>query len=199
MIEFVGGLLCFPVIVPPGLPAQIVPYGIWLFAVAKLISLTIRALKRRRQILMPFGALVISLASMWFFFTRNQPMSGFLWGMKTRFAYVTGYEAMREFANEVAQKPEGIIDDPAKPDPRYNEDQRVRKALAARYPFLDWGFGGGDVCMRDDIVSLLWGSSLAGHWGFQVATDGMVKDLTEPDPGTFLRVSDDMQFVYYKD
>jgi len=47
-------------------------------------------------------------------------------------------------------------------------------------------------------VEVTWGSALTGHWGFQVAPDGEVKDL-EPGRGTTLRVSRDIQFVSYGD
>ena len=51
------------------------------------------------------------------------------------------------------------------------------------------------VIVRGGIVQLTWGSALVGHWGFQVAPDGTVRDL-EKGYGAALRVSDDIQFIY---
>jgi amino acid transporter len=196
VIEYIGGRLCFPLIVPPLLPAQIVPYGIWLFAVVMLIGLIVRSIKNKCQIHIPCGAFVIALVFMGLFLTSYEPMSAFLLGLKTRFVKKVGYATMRGFAEEVSKKPEGIVHEPGKSNPRYNEDQSYRKALTARYPFLGWAFGSGDVHMRDDIVQLTWGSALTGHWGFQVCPAGAVEDI---ERGIFLRVSTDIQFVLYED
>ena len=51
------------------------------------------------------------------------------------------------------------------------------------------------MIVRDGIVELTWGSALVGHWGFQVAPDGVVKDM-ERDRGAVLRVAADIQFIY---
>jgi hypothetical protein len=184
VIEYVGGRLCFPLIVPPLLPAQIVPYALWLFAVVMLLIAIIRSLKKRNQLILPCASLLIAIASMWFFLANYEPLSGFLLGMKTRFVNKVGYPKMREFAKEIALEYE-----------KFAEDPNSREDLSSRYPFLNWAFGKGNFYMGDDVVEHTWGSPLTGHWGFQVSPDGAVKDI---ERGKFLRVSKDIQFVYYK-
>ena len=185
VIEYVGGRLCFPLIVPPLLPAQIIPYAIWLFVVVMLFVTVVRSLKERKQLIISCTGLLITIASMWIFHASFNPLTGFLVGMKTRFVKKVGYATMREFAKEVRLEQE-----------RYFKDPNSRKELWERYTFLNWAFGKGNFYVRDDVVEHTWGSPLTGHWGFQVSPDGTVKDI---ERGSFLRVSKDIQFVYYYD
>lgn len=103
---------------------------------------------------------------------------------------------MREFAKEMSQAgPEAIIRKPGVGGLPAPQQQKQWDDPAARYPFLDWNHGTGTVIVRGGIVELTWGSALTGHWGFQVAPDGVVKDVEE-DRGAVLRVAPDIQFIY---
>ena len=103
---------------------------------------------------------------------------------------------MREFAKEMSQAgPEAIIGRPDVGSPPASQQQKRWDDLVARYPFLDWNHGTGAVIVRDGIVELTWGSALVGHWGVQVAPDGVVKDM-EKDRDVVLRVAADIQFIY---
>jgi len=185
VIEYVGGRLCFPLIVPPLLPAQIIPYAIWLFVAVMLFVTVVRSLKEKKQLIISCTGLLITIASMWIFHASFNPLTFFLVGMKTRFVKKVGYATMREFAKEVRLEQE-----------RYFEDPNSLKELSERYTFLNWVFGSGNFYIRDDVVEHTWGSPLTGHWGFQVSPDGTVKDI---ERGRFLRVSKDIQFVCYED
>jgi hypothetical protein len=44
VIEYLGGRLCMPLVVPPLFPAQVVPAGIGLLAGFKLMSAVVRSL-----------------------------------------------------------------------------------------------------------------------------------------------------------
>ena len=107
---------------------------------------------------------------------------------------------MREFARELSSIGEDtILSGPRRTTNSLSKEQREQWAdLACRYPFLNWVHGAGVVLVRGGIVELTWGSPLTGHWGFQVSSDGKVKDAEE-DRCVALRVSDDIQFINYYD
>jgi hypothetical protein len=67
----------------------------------------------------------------------------------------------------------------------------------SRYPFVSWNNNSGTIIAGDGLVSLTWGSPLVGHWGFEMSPNGLVKGVE--DRCTILRISDDLQFVYYDD
>ena len=141
---------------------------------------------------MPLGALVIAFASLWLFFVSYPAQYGFAMGLKTRFAHSVGYDAMRDFAEAISTKPEGVVLDYQEANPHDRLDPERRAELATRYPFLGWGFGMGTVFLSDGVVALSWGSALAGHWGFRVSPSG---PLTDPEYNAIvIRVSDDIQF-----
>ncbi len=106
---------------------------------------------------------------------------------------------MREFAKEVSRTgEEAMIAGPGKWSPATPEQQKQWNDLRSRYPFLRWTFGQGLMVAHGGIVSVTWGSPLTGHWGFEMAPDGKVRD---PEGGRcrILRVSEDIQFVNYFD
>jgi len=188
VIEYTGGYRCFPLVFII-LPAQVVPYGIWIFAVVKLICLMIKSIMNMRQVFTLLGVLLIVLASMWLYRTRSQTASAYLWGLKTRFENNVGYTKMREYAREYAEEA-------SKQQETIVRDPNFREDLSARYPFLGWIQGTGHSYMREDIVEHTWGSPLSGHWGFQVSPNGSVRDI---ERCRVLRISSDIQFVYYYD
>ncbi len=192
-IGFAGGLLCFPLF---ALPA-IAPYGIWLFLVVSLTCSTLGARKNARQVRMPLGALAIAVASMWLLHANYRPTSVFVRGLEFRFAQKAGYDAMRQFAKEVAESPGGVAHAHDLGNPQERFDPKRRAEFGSRYPFLDWGFGTGILSVSKGVVSQTWGSALTGHWGFRVATGGSLG--TPKDCVDILRASDDIQFVYYED
>ncbi len=196
-IEYIGGRLCMPLIVPPLFPAQIVPAGIGLFAAVKLVGAVIRSLLARQHRIWTLGALTIAVAAAGTFWLCAPHLPGFLHGLRDRFVVNVGYIRMREFAREVSQTgEEAIIGRPGKWSPATPEKQKQWEDLIARYPFVGWGFGYGTIVVRGGIVHMSWGSALTGHWGFDVALKGTVHDL-ETHRRRALQAADDIQFVYF--
>jgi hypothetical protein len=186
-----------PLIVPPLLPAQIVPVAIGLLAGVKLVIAVVQSLSAHRHRTWTIGALVVVIIATWTFVSCGSRLPGFLHGLRDRFVVKAGYAKMREFAKEVSQTgAEAIIARPGRRSPATSEQQKQWDDLVARYPFVNWTFGQGTILVRGGIVRMTWGSPLTGHWGFQVAPGGEVKD---PEEGRcrILWVSEDIQFVYY--
>jgi hypothetical protein len=199
VIEYAGGRLCMPLIVPPLFPAQIVPVGIGLLAGIKLVNAVVRSLTARQHRVWTLGALAIVIAATGAFWLCAPHLPGFLHGLRDRFVAKVGYTGMREFAKEVCPNgKEVIIAGPGKWSPATPERQKQWDDLRSRYPFLRWTFGRGVVVARDGIVSLTWGSPLTGHWGFHLSPAGRVED-PEERRRRILRVSEDILFVYYSD
>jgi hypothetical protein len=195
-IEYTGGRLCMPLIVPPLFPAQIVPVGVGLLAGGKLIGALIRSFAARRDRVWTLSALAIGITATVVFGLAAPHLPGFLHGLRDRFTCRVGYVQMREFAREVSRVgEETIIARPGRWSPATPERQKQWDDLRSRYPFLRWTFGQGTVVVRGGMVWVSWGSALTGHWGFQVAVNGPVEDLEE-GYGRVLRVADDIQFIY---
>ena len=200
VIDYLGGRACMPLWVPPLLPAEIVPAGIGLVAGIMLVITVIESLVARRDRAWTVGALAGIVAAAAVFWFCVPPRFGFLHGLRDRFVAKVGYAKMREFAQEVSQMgAEVIVTRPGKWSPATPEQQERWEDLVARYPFVNWSFGQGVVVARDGIVGMTWGSPLTGHWGFQVAPGGKVKNMSKEDRCRVLRVSEDIQFVYYAD
>ncbi|MCL5278407.1 MAG: hypothetical protein M1376_00685 [Planctomycetes bacterium] len=198
-IEYTGGRLCMPLIVPPLFPAQVVPAGVGLLAGFKLMSAVVRSLIARQYRAWTLGALIIVIAATGAFWLCAPHLPGFLHGLRDRFVAKVGYARMREFAQEVSQTgKEVVIARPGKWSPATPEQQKQWDDLRSRYPFLRWTFGQGVVVARDGIVLLAWGSPLTGHWGCRVAPAGRVEN-PEEDRCRILRVSEDILFVYFSD
>ena len=199
VIEYLGGRLCMPLVVPPLFPAQVVPAGVGLLAGFKLMSTVVRLLSARQNRVWALGALTVAVAATGAFWFCSPHLPGFLHGLRDRFIAKVGYARMREFAQEVSQiGKEVIIARPGKWSPATAEQQKQWDDLRSRYPFLRWTFGQGVVVARGGIVSLTWGSPLTGHWGLHVASAGRVED-PEEDRCRILRVSEDILFVYHSD
>jgi len=195
IIGYAGGRLCEPLCVLL-FPAEIVPLGIGFVAAVILVLTVVRSLVARRHRLWAIGALAIVVVATLTFAHSAPRLPGFLHGLQDRFVAKVGYPRMREFAKEVSQiGPGATIARPGRWNPATPEDQKRWDDLVTRYPFLGWNDATGTVGVGDGTVGLSWGSALVGHWGFQVAAQGTVKDL-EKDHHRALRVSDDIQFVY---
>jgi len=191
VIQYIGGWRCSPLIVAL-FPAEITSVAVWLLSII-LIILTIRSLIIRRHIFSTGITFIVVLISTLAFFSIGNSMPFYLYGLSDRFEEKAGYANIRKFANEVSQKQEFIIC-------RYmlsDESKPIWDDLVSRYPFVSWNDNAGTIIARDGLVSLTWGSPLAGHWGFEVSPNGQVKDLE--DRGKILRISNDLQFVYYED
>ncbi|MCX5644212.1 MAG: hypothetical protein NTZ17_05950 [Phycisphaerae bacterium] len=199
VIDYAGGRSCMPVTFPPLWPAELTASAIGLLAAVVLVIAVIKSLLARRRRAWTIGALAVVIAAGSAFWFCPPELPGFLHGLRDRFVAEVGYPKMREFAKEMSQAgPEAIIGRPGMGSPPAPEQQRRWDDLVARYPFLNWTYGAGTVIVRGGIVELTWGSALTGHWGFQVAPDGVVKDI-EKDRGKVLRVAADIQFIYYFD
>jgi len=192
VIEFVGGWRCFPLILLI-LPAQILPIGIYLFSVIALLILAISSLFTLRHIFLTWMVLLVVVASAWASIFFREPMIFYLYGLRSGFATKVGYPTIRKFADEVSQRQLSTMCG-YKLSP---ELQSIWDDLASRYPFVTWNENSGTIMVWDDHVSLSWGSPLVGHWGFEASLNGHVRDLE--NPGWLLRVSEDLQFVYYED
>lgn len=192
IIEYIGGWRCSPLSVCM-LPAGIVPVAVWLLSVIMLIMSVVRSLITRRHILLRCAALVIVLISTMAMLYLSNSTLFYLYGLRDRFVEQAGYSDIRKFAYEVSQKQELIICGYMLSD----ESKPIWDDLVSRYPFVSWNDNAGTIIARDGLVSLTWGSPLAGHWGFEVSPNGQVKDLE--DRGKILRISNDLQFVYYED
>jgi hypothetical protein len=192
-IDYIGGRQCFPLVVPPLLPATIVPYTVWLFLVVLIVIFVVRSIIKKQGIFIALGALLIVLTSMWLFQNFYQSTSGFLWGLKSRFENDVGYKKMREYAHEYASE---YTKSASNQHGIYVRDPNFHKDRLPRYSFLGWNSGNRYSYMVENVVEHTWGSPLTGHWGFQVSPNGAVKDIERCD---VLRVSSDIQFVYYYD
>jgi hypothetical protein len=200
VISYLGGRACMRLWVPPLLPAEIVPAGIGLLAGIMLVVAVVRSFVARRDRTWTMGALAVAIVAAGAFVSYSSRLPGFLHGLRDRFATRVGYAKMREFAAEVSQLGEEvIITKPGKWSPPTPEQQEQWDDLVVRYPFVKWTFGQGVIVARGGIVGMSWGSPLTGHWGFQVAPGGKVKDMKKEDRCRFLRVAEDIQFVYYSD
>ena len=197
LIDYAGGRLCRPLSAPlVGLPAEIMPLGIGFLAVIVLVLTVVRSFLARRHRAWTIGALTVVSAAAYVYWFQLPKFPGYLEGLRDRFDMKVGYPRMREFAQELSRVgEEAIIGRPGKWSPATPEDEKRWDDLVARYPFLKWNHATGTVLVRGGIVQLTWGSALAGHWGFQVAPEGTVRNL-EKDRGAALRVSADIQFVY---
>lgn len=203
VINYAGGRACMPLIVPPLLPAEIVPLGIGFVATIYLLGAVVRSLIARRDRRWTLGVLVVVVAATGAFWLGARHLPGFLHGLRDRFASRVGYDRMRQFAEEISQnhplvQAEGILIRPERLASASAEQRQQWNDLVSRYPFLNWRPGAGSVVARGGLVTLTWGSPLVGHWGFQVAPGGEVTDL-DSDEGRFLRVAKDIQFVNYFD
>ena len=177
-----GGRRCCPLVVWPLLPAQVVPCCAWFVAVGVLIGLVFASRKKKEPLVVPIVALAISLVSMFVFLKVIEPCSFFVLGLKARFANDPGYARMREYARDVQLNYDSIIEDPNK-----------RDDLLSRYPFLDCFLGAGRFGVSDGVVYHEWGSALVGHWGFEVAPEGVAG---EKGREFYLRVAPDIQFYF---
>ncbi len=203
VIRYAGGRACMPLIVPPLLPAQVVPDVIGFVAAVFLLGAVVRSLIARRDRRWTLGVLVVVVAATGAFCFGARHLPGFLHGLRDRFVSKVGYARMRQFAEEVSHNhplvdSEGILIRPDRRKPASIEQTEQWNDLVSRYPFLTWNFATGTVIAREGLVELTWGSPLVGHWGFQVATTGEVTDL-DPDRAWFLRAAEDIQFVNYFD
>ena len=190
IIEYVGGWLCSPLSVCM-LPAGIVPVAVWLLSVIMLIMSIVRSLIIRRHILLTCAALVIVLISTTAMLYLGNSM--YLYGLRDRFVEQAGYSDIRKFAYEVSRKQELVICGYMLSD----ESKPIWDDLVSRYPFVSWNNNSGTIIARNGLVSLTWGGPIVGHWGFEVSPNGLVKDIE--DRCKILRISDDLQFVYYED
>jgi len=205
VIAYAGGRVCAPLGFPPLfgiLPAEIVPFGIGALTGVILLTAVVASLIVRQDRAWTLGALAIVLAATGLFVVAAPHLPGFLHGLRDRFVAKVGYPKMREFAREVSQEgfplgSEGIIQQPRVWGSE--EGQKQWDELARRYPFLNWTHGAGTVVVRGGPIELTWGSPLTGHWGFQVAPNNGRVEAVEEDRGKVLKVSDDIQFVYYFD
>jgi len=103
VIEYLGGRLCMPLVVPPLFPAQVVPAGVGLLAGFKLMSTVVRLLSARQNRVWALGALTVAVAATGAFWFCSPHLPGFLHGLRDRFIAKVGYARMREFAQEVSQ------------------------------------------------------------------------------------------------
>ncbi len=197
VIDYAGGRLCRPLGVPlVGLPAEIMPLGIGFLVVIILVLTLVRSFLARRHRAWTIGALTVVIAAAYVYWFQLPEFPGYLEGLRDRFVTKVGYPKMQEFAGEMSRAgPEAMIAGPGRWKPETVEDQKRWTDLVARYPFLDWNNATGTVLVRDGIVQLTWGSALVGHWGFQVAPEGAVRNL-EKGHGAALRASGDIQFIY---
>jgi len=201
VIRYAGGRACTPLWVPPGLPAQVAPDVIGFVASVCLLGAVGHSLAVRRRRRWTLGALAVVIAATGAFRLIAPHLPGYLHGLRDRFVSEVGYARMRHFAEEVSQNHplvgfNGILIRPERLASASAEQRQQWNDLVSRYPFLNWNYGAGSVIARGGLVELTWGSPLVGHWGFQVAPGGEVTDL-DPDEGWFLRVAQDLQFVYY--
>jgi hypothetical protein len=192
VIGYIGGRQCCPLIVAI-LPAEIIPVAVWLLAVIMLVMSVVRSLVIRRYILLRCAALVIVLISTMAFIFFCDLTLFYLYGLRDRFAEQADFSDIHKFAYEVSQKQELVICGYKLSD----ESKPIWDDLVSRYPFVSWNDNSGTIITRDGLVSLTWGSSLVGHWGFEVLPNGQVKDLE--NQGKILKVSNDLQFVYFED
>jgi hypothetical protein len=203
VIDYFGGRQGMPLIVPPLLPAQIVPFGIGLLALVFLVGTLVASLVARRDRKWTLGALAIAIVAIGVFVSCAEYLPGFLHGLRDRFVTEVGYAKMREFAREVSHDDfplvsDGLMHRPDRAGAAAPREQERWDDLVARYPFLGWNGQSGAVVVDEGRVELLWGSALTGHWGFQVSTGASLRE-PEEDRGTALRVADDIQFVEYYD
>ncbi len=195
-LGYAGGRACTPLAFPGLWPAELTASAIGLLAVVVLVIVVIGSLLVRRRRAWTIGTLAVVIAAGAGFWFCPPSVLWFLDGLRDRFVAEVGYSKMREFAREVAQtgievaSAGGSIAGSASPGQQKQWDD-----LVARYPFLGWNDGAGSVIVRDGVVQFTWGSALAGHWGFEVALGGTVRDV-ERDQGVALKVSDDIQFIY---
>jgi hypothetical protein len=188
-----------PLSVPPLLPAEIVPSGIGLVAAIILVRTVIKSLLARRHRLWTIGVLTVVIAAAYVFWFQLPELPGFLHGLRDRFVLKVGYPTMREFAKEVSLvDAESALCRPGMGNVVSAKQKERWDDLVSRYPFLDWAYGAGAVVVRGGLVETTWGSALTGHWGFEVAPGGKVKD-PEEDHCRILRVSEDILFVNYFD
>jgi len=200
-IAYVGGRRCGHLIVPPLLPAQVVPLAIGLFAGIFLIAAVVASLVARRHRTWTLGTLAVAIAGIAIFVSYAEHLPGFLHGLRDCFATKVGYATMREFAREVTQEDspwiaDGVVRRPDRYGPASLREQEQWDNLIECYPFLGWRRQSCAVFVGEGKAEVLWGSPLTGHWGFQVSTGTPLRE-PEEDRGTALRVADDIQFVSY--
>jgi hypothetical protein len=199
VIDYAGGRACMPVMFPALWPAELTASAIGFLAVVAVVIMVVKSLLARRRRIWTIGALAIVIAAGWVFPSCLPKLPGFLHGLRDRFVMEVGYPKLREFAKEISRTGvEAMIARPSTGNLPPTEQQKCWDELVARYPFLGWNDGAGTVIARGGIVELTWGSPLTGHWGVQVAPGGTVKDVDE-ERARALRVSQDIQFVYYDD
>jgi len=199
IIDYTGGRSCRPLTFPSLWPTELTASAIGLLAAVALVIATLKSLLARRQRAWAIGALLLVIAAGAVFPSCLPALPGFLEGLRDRFVGEVGCPRMREFAREMSQTgTEAVIGRPGAGHSATPEQRKRWNDLVARYPFLDWIPGAGTVIARDGIVELTWGSPLTGHWGFQVAPNGVVRDVDE-ERGKILRVAADIQFIYYFD
>ncbi len=199
VIGYLGGRQCSPLTVLV-LPAEVVPLALMPLTFVVLVVTIVISLVRRRLPRWGLIGLVVVIAAACGFPACARRMPRFVHGLRDRFVAEVGYDQMRAFAAELVNDPSmtnssGIMKDPR----RYRDaspSERERWAqMVQRYPFLELS---GTVVARDGVVRFLRGSALAGHWGSEIAPAGVVPD-PDTDHGDFLRVTEDIQFVYYYD
>lgn len=200
-IDYAGGRACTPLWVPPGWPPHVTLLGIRFVAGVFLLGAVVRSLIARRNRRWTIGILAVLVVATGALRLAAPHLPGYLHGLRDRFVSKVGYTRMRQFAEEVSQNHplvdfNGILIRPDRLKAASREQTEQWNDLVSRYPFLNWNYGAGSVIARGGLVELTWGSPLVGHWGFQVAPGGEVTDL-DPDEGWFLRVAQDLQFVYY--
>jgi hypothetical protein len=203
VIDYLSGRQCMPLIVPPFLPAQIVPFMIGLFALLCLLSTVVVSLVVKRYRRPSVGALTVCIMAIGVAVLWDIRQPKFLRGLRDRFVAEVGYAKMREFAREVSQDGfllvvDGVLRRPGEYGVATPREQEQWDDLVARYPFLGWHEQSGTVRVGEGQVERHWGSALTGHWGFHVST-GAPLEAPEDDRGRVLRVADDIQFVEYFD
>jgi hypothetical protein len=201
-LETVGALhISDPIIGPFGWLGESI-----LFLILIILFITSLFLKRHRVWLLVgliiFWPIVISTS----FLTINfcDPGSSLvLRGLYDRIMHDYTLDDLRHFARDVDKAgilKSGYIDhgDISHLTP---EQREAFTQLRKKYSFMRWMddgrfFNGPSISEDKDIIYVLWGGALEGHWGFSISANG---SRNEPHPNfeiDTLRLSDDI-YLYY--
>ncbi len=181
------------------------------FALLAFVILSIKSviglIRRTRR---DMSLLNIGIMSLMVVIIAWVPIPGYLHGLRDRLKNEIGYEGLREFAYEfeghedleklnpeVTGFSHKILKGPKRFGPLSSEEKSIWDEFSDKYEFLHWNRDTAYVGIYNNIVEVSWGSALIGHFGFQVALHGA--EFKNQRPGRYLKVEDDIQFLYLVD